>query len=233
MLTIDRAVVDRTIAQRNSFSERLIALTRSSIVDDWKIGRSSDGATLFWYQSVTGDFVNAKKVWYDSESLHRMKGDASKLPQFHYSSRRGFRTCLYGEFQLSQSFLRPGGTCYPTSTPVVLVESEKTAVLMSHYASQYIWIATGGSTGLTRRKASVLRGRTVFILFDCDSAGSRGAERANRLLGDLGIQNQVIDQFELLNEYDSEKGLDIADSVIATLFRERISGPLSGGQDNE
>lgn len=51
-----------------------------------------------------------------------------------------------------------------TSYPVMLVESEKTAVIMSYFIPDYIWLATGGKNGCFNSEAmQVLKNRGVHL----------------------------------------------------------------------
>ena len=57
------------------------------------------------------------------------------------------------------------------TAPVMLVESEKTAVIMSHFIPDYIWLATGGKNGCFNSEAiQVLRGRDVTLVPDLGAA---------------------------------------------------------------
>lgn len=49
----------------------------------------------------------------------------------------------------------------------MLVESEKTAVVMSHFIPDYIWLATGGKNGCFNSEVmQVLKGREVTLIPD-------------------------------------------------------------------
>lgn len=67
------------------------------------------------------------------------------------------KQCLFGEHLLPT---RP-------DAPVAVVESEKTALLMSQIRPEYVWLATGGSCGLQNpEKNRVLDGRDVTLFPD-------------------------------------------------------------------
>lgn len=235
---VERTQVDRTTARTSPFGQRLKQLTRASILLDWNIGCSADGATLFWYQDAHGRFVNAKAVWFEEQSLHRVKDDRRKMPHFLYSSRQGFRTCLYGEHQLARDFFTHDGNQYPFDTPVILVESEKTAVLMSHASPKYLWLATGGANGLTKSKGRVLLERNVVVLFDCDEAGRRGSERTAKVLLSLGIRHQVLDPVILFSEINGgttegiKPGFDVADYAVLQLQQRRAVSDFGSHEED-
>ena len=141
---------------------------------------------------------------YDSSTGHRIKEPHSyigwahselKLTNFH------LRQCLFGEHLLNTS-----GTA-----PVMLVESEKTAVIMSHFIPDYIWLATGGKNGCFNSEAmQVLRGRDVTLVPDLGAA-VRWKEKA-RMLSGIAKSVTVSDMLEqIATEEQRKQGLDIAD----------------------
>lgn len=66
--------------------------------------------------------------------------------------------CLFGEHLLSQ---------YPNQS-VVLVQSEKTAVICTGFLSEYVWLATVGGNSLGD-KLDILSGRKVTAYPDIDA----------------------------------------------------------------
>ena len=66
--------------------------------------------------------------------------------------------CLFGEHLLPQ---------HPSAT-VVLVEAEKTAVIGAGFVPEFVWVATGGRSGLGA-KVDILEGRQVLVFPDVDA----------------------------------------------------------------
>ncbi len=203
-------IIDELTALRhlNPFLSTIIELTRPSILADWNIGSIYPNCTLFWYRDFRGRFVNAKKVTFGSDGFHR---DKQEPTGFLYGASDGFTTCLYGEHQLHPGFRNYLGSVYSNKTPIILVESEKTAIIMSHHKPEFIWMASSGSNGMTAKKSRILRGRSVKLLYDCDKAGEEGAMRACRVLAVAGAKPEKLDQFKLTQ--NPPDGLDIADLV--------------------
>lgn len=201
------ARAEELIQLHSPFARLLVRLTRPSILTDWSIGLTAGGDTLFWYRNKEGAFVNAKAVRF--EGLHR---DKQHNPYFLYGAKDGFGTCLYGEHQLAAGYTQYDGTLYNSRTKIFLVESEKTAIIMSHAMPRHVWLASGGASGLTERKARVLNGYTVFILYDCDEAGRNGAEHARDVLRNAGALPRVIDQFAHFP--NAPEGYDAADMIM-------------------
>lgn len=191
----------------NPFAETLVRMTRPSILKDWNIGFTAKREVLFWYQNIEGKFVNAKSMCFLDDGFHRNKCD-DFANRFIY---KGFPTCLFGEFQLNPQYSTHRGEKYGPAVPIILVEAEKTAIILSHHKPGFIWLATSGTSGLTERKARVLKGRDVKVLFDCDQAGEEGAQRACKTLESVGAKADKLDQWKLCDS--PNEGFDIADLI--------------------
>ena len=77
------------------------------------------------------------------------------------------RHCLFGLHLLnSRNAWLTGQT-----PPVAVVEAEKTAVILSAYYPQYVWLATGGLFEVQPEKFRPLRGRKVILFPDADPDG--------------------------------------------------------------
>lgn len=128
----------------------------------YKIGR--DGKrTLFWQLAADGTIRAGKTIPYKTDG-HRDKNDP--LPAMWAHKSRTFdgmhtgdklQQCFFGEHLLREN----------PAAPVVIVESEKTAAVLSELAPSWIWLASGGSQGLKNdEKNAVLKGRNVWLLPD-------------------------------------------------------------------
>ena len=151
---------------------------------------------------------------YNAETGHRVKEPQAfvswahselKLQDFH------LKQCLYGEHLLKNS-----------SSPVMLVESEKTAVVMSHFIPDYIWLATGGKNGCFNSEAmQVLKGREVTLIPDL-GATEQWKEKSALL---SGICKRVVVSNVLECTSDEEQrsqGLDIADFFLYSPSKRQI-----------
>ena len=82
--------------------------------------------------------------------------------------------CLFGEHLLTR---------YPERI-VALVEAEKTAVIGAGFIPEYVWLATGGRSGVNDR-VDILKNRKILVFADwLDTAGptGTGAEPAETIL---------------------------------------------------
>lgn len=122
------------------------------------------GGRVIWWQIDRDGVVRAGKVMAYRPDGHRDKSDqwgvtwAHKHPQLkqHFEGEE-LQQCLFGEHLLTSN----------TNKPVALVESEKTAVVMSRFFSEYVWLATGGSQGIkSNERLAPLVGRKVFLVPD-------------------------------------------------------------------
>lgn len=122
------------------------------------------GGRVIWWQIDRDGVVRAGKVMSYRPDGHRDKSDqwgvtwAHKHPQLkqHFEGEE-LQQCLFGEHLLAAN----------PEKPVALVESEKTAVVMSRFFSEYVWLATGGSQGIkSNERLAPLIGRNVFLVPD-------------------------------------------------------------------
>lgn len=128
----------------------------------YKVGR--DGTrTVFWQIAKDGTVRAGKSIPYGIDG-HRLKTDPYPANWLHRSKAwRGMyegkelQQCYFGEHLLNK---RP-------DAPVAIVESEKTAVVMSIFSAKYVWLASGGSQGLkNEEKNKALAGREVLLVPD-------------------------------------------------------------------
>lgn len=128
----------------------------------YKIGRDGE-RTVFWQIAKDGTIRAGKSIPY-LKNGHRDKTDpypANWLHKVkawrHLHTGEELQQCYFGEHLLNTH----------KDAPVVIVESEKTAAIMSEYAQGWVWLASGGSQGLKNaEKNKALAGREVWLLPD-------------------------------------------------------------------
>jgi hypothetical protein len=175
------------------------------IISHFKVGTARSGGTVFWYFDKEGYCRMPKVVFYAADG-HRIKDDPDRKPHCAgYTNAKGYSLPLFGEQQLNERL-------YSNHTPVVLVESEKTACVGYAFLPQYVWLASGGARSINKTRAAALNGRQVLILPDADQAGREGAQRTLHLLKQLGVAAQVKDLF--LQKTDHT---DLADHLLLGL----------------
>lgn len=122
------------------------------------------GGRVIWWQIDREGIVRTGKVMSYLSNGHRDKSDifpvtwAHKHPQLkNLFKGEELHQCLFGEHLLTSN----------PNKPVALVESEKTAVIMSRFLPEYVWLATGGSQGIkSNERLTVLSGRKVLLIPD-------------------------------------------------------------------
>jgi hypothetical protein len=154
----------RVDVQTNLFDyvAKLVGVVRAMNI--WKryfIGR--DGArTVFWQIAIDGSVRAGKSIPYLING-HRDKTDKYPANWLHksrawngYFEGKELQQCWFGEHLLKDN-----------EKPVAIVESEKTAAILSEFSKSYVWLASGGSQGMkNEEKNKVLKGRKVLLIPD-------------------------------------------------------------------
>jgi hypothetical protein len=172
-----------------------------------------DGSSVFWYIDSTGKVTDGKIMYYDDPKTgKRYKGDHLSKPAVNWvhSLLRindfNRKPCFYGEHLLK---VEP-------AKPVLIVESEKTALIASVFFHDRIILATGGQQNLTDRLYwELFQGRQVQLIPDTakdDKAFKEWKDKAEKLNKQFKLNIQVSDFLNnKANETDKEKGEDLAD----------------------
>ncbi len=128
----------------------------------YRIGTSAKwgGSTVFWQTDEAGRTRTGKIMLYNPATGRRVKEPQACVSWAHAELRLpdfNLRQCLFGQHLLP---------AYPDKT-VILVESEKSAIIALHYMPDMLWLATGGKNGcLNVQTVEALRGRDVVLLPD-------------------------------------------------------------------
>jgi hypothetical protein len=175
--------------------------------ESYRIGASEhwEGATVFWQIDAKGLIRTGKIMLYDRITGKRIKEpynhitwthSAHKLPDFNLNQ------CLFGEHLL-------GGN----DMPVGIVESEKTAIICSHYLPEMIWLATGGKSNFKAELFDKLKERQVTFFPDLGAYDDWEKKIKNEL---SFIKKRSIDTTieNCATEQERADGLDLADFLI-------------------
>ena len=132
--------------------------------DRYHLGRSRDGGVIFWQIDQAGNTRDGKIMYY-RDDCHRDKAhhpswcSARMKAHYGYDGDLTVDRCLFGLHLISHSSLLTP----PSSKSIAIVESEKTAVIMSERQPQYLWMAAGGLSMLTAEKLLPLSDRHVAL----------------------------------------------------------------------
>ena len=164
----------------NKLLTYLYAKYPSKKVDDainlYYIGTSKKGACIFWYINREQKVQKSKHVWYKSNGK---RTDYFKVP---YKNDDGYKFCLFGEHLLDQD-----------DKPIVLVESEKSAIICSIESPDYKWLAYSGLNGLTPEKIEALSNRQIMIVPDISENAVKAIKKKNNVFKEYNIEHRIID----------------------------------------
>ena len=167
------------------------------------------GSTVFWQIDRQGRVRAGKIMLYNPATGHRVKEPRSYVSWAHTElelEHFNMKQCLFGEHLLVD---------YPTKA-VAIVESEKSALVASHFMPDFVWLATGGIHGCFKADTiSVLKNRAVIL---CPDLGAKEVwkEKAQLL---STICSKVVFSNKLeqcATDEQRGKGLDIADFLLMT-----------------
>ena len=183
----------------------------SRIFQLYHVGTSKKwgGSTVYWQIDWQGNVRTGKIMLYDAETGHRTKEPRSYVSWVHTElnlPNYNLKQCFFGEHLLSEN---------PTK-PVAIVESEKSALIATHYMPEFIWLATGGMHGCFKSDVvSVLKGRSVML---CPDLGAREVWQTKMaLLTSVCSKVVLSDSLEQCATDEQRKnGLDIADFLLTT-----------------
>jgi hypothetical protein len=205
---IDAALVRKTLKSYglNNFAlwlQEKYPTTAGYLLDYFSVGTTKAGGTIFWYQDSQGHYRKPKRIYYKPNGTRvkaRENERKSQPSPLIFKNQDGYEYCLFGEFQLAS---------YPAHAKVVMVESEKSAIIGHVHFPDFIWIATGGAMSLKKERAKVLAGRKVMIIPDMHLTGREGALKMQAILKEVGCLTRIMEI-----DKTREDGEDIADILL-------------------
>ena len=184
--------------------------SRMRLMEKYNVGTSKKwgGATVFWQVDVQGRVRTGKIMCYDPETGHRVKEPHSRVCWAHTELKEKdyhLKQCLFGEHLLPSN----------PALPVILVESEKTALIGSFFIPEMLWLASGGINGCFNSETmEVLRGRDVTLMPDLGAMEiwRQKAEILSPICNTVTVSDVLEKEAE---DWQREKGWDIADFLLA------------------
>lgn len=207
----DFALVNDVIATKtpNNFTFFLVSMfgqrITSDLIERFHIGTSRywNGACVFWQISDELNVHAGKIMSYETTGRRKRDPDRDYVTWVHSAMKNKdyvLRQCLFGLHQLTTE-----------EKPVAIVESEKTAILMSVIYPKFTWLATGGKNGAKFHNCEALKDLNVVLLPDL------GAEDAwheyAKLARKNGINAVVKDWCKNPTDEQIKRGLDVADFI--------------------
>jgi hypothetical protein len=121
----------------------------STVLNRYMVGRSErdGGRVSIFYRIDEHDNVRSGKIMYYDPVTGKRKKEIQ--PTWFHTKFKNFncQLCFFGLHLINQQIHKP----------IAIVESEKTAIIASIYYPSYIWIATGGKSGIKFKEYSVLK----------------------------------------------------------------------------
>lgn len=212
---IDRDIMHRSLAnyERNPLFIFLSSVfgekETSRLFQLYCVGTSKKwgGSTVFWQIDRQGRVRAGKIMLYNPVTGHRVKEPRSYVSWVHTElelEHFNMKQCLFGEHLLAG---------YPTKA-VAIVESEKSALVASHFMPDFVWQATGGIHGCFKADTvAVLKNRAVIL---CPDLGAKKVwQEKARLLSSICSKVVFSDKLEqCATDEQREKGLDIVDFLL-------------------
>ena len=180
------------------------------LLDEYRLGATRDGSVIFWQIDINGKVRTGKVMQYNPEDGHRIKGGQTSAVNWIHSILKKQRV-LAEDWQLSQCLFGEHLLKTHPDKVVVLVESEKSAVIGSAIFPDYVWLATGGKSQMREEKLRVLSGRTVLLFPDAD-AYAEWKQRAESMYFCKVVVSDIIERNATPKQ--KEAHIDIADWII-------------------
>lgn len=209
-------------SEKSDFVHFLQTLTDDKSIktafDRYALGATKTGDVIFW-QIDKNSHVRAGKIMkYNPKTGHRIKDGKDIVNWVHSKLKREkllpdnweLSQCLFGEHLATLDLDK--------NKPIVIVESEKTAIIGSIYLPNYIWMATGGICNLNEVKLSPIKDRNIIIVPDVD-----GYDKWRDIVSKFrGYHITVSDILEKeATEEERNAQIDIGDWMIQLLQKEK------------
>lgn len=208
---IEPTIIKRLQGQRNTFIDFLLTLFDkpkvAAAVERYFIGGDSHGRTIFPNLDQEGRCVGGAVIPYLVNG-HRDKGKG--ISNLHSELKRKDKTLpTQGDQVLFGSHLL---RLYPSAS-VGIVESQKSAVILSIIYPDVVWLATAGMTNFNERLLSSIYDRNVIAYPDFN-----GVQEWTRRAKELPFKNiRVSDWWR----YAQDEKEDICDVVIRAVQEEK------------
>lgn len=176
-------------------------------VDNYVLGtlESDHNKIIFWQLDSQLQCRGGKLLHYDRSSLKR-SGYITWMHQVLGLQNFHLRQCLFGEHLITSK-----------TDHVIVVESEKTAIIGSIVLDQYTWVATGGKTSSVYNKLQVLKDKSITLIPDLDAVKD-WEHIASKLKGFTSVQvNDYI--VTIATKEDIKAQYDIGDYLLKVSVR--------------
>ena len=161
-----------------------------------------DNATIFWQINNKDQIQGAKIMLYDKVTGKRIKNPYNHINWLHKAIKKSdfvLSQCLFGLHLIKEDY----------DKIIAIVESEKTALVMSMLLPDFIWLATGSKSNFKYELLKPLKKRKV-IAYPDKGEFDNWLNTANDLVA-IGF---AISVSEFLEKENFENGFDLVDYLI-------------------
>ena len=200
----------------------------AEVLARYRTGSSRDGRIIYWQINEYGQVRAGKVMAYDLDG-HRKKDGKGNVCWVHSMKIDGIRfdemlapQCLFGEHLAPLLSPQGGKTAMPEYSPLgeiegaAIVESEKTALIMSLVCPDKVWLATGGKANFKESMLAPLIGLEVTVYPDADALHDWYI-RAVEMNRTLGTRLHIPTGYYNLMDHDEARreGWDLADILLS------------------
>ena len=156
-------------------------------------------STVFWQINEMKQIQGAKIMLYDRFKGKRIKEPYNHINWLHKATKEpdfNLCQCLFGLHRINEDYQKTIAVC----------ESEKTAIVMSMFLPEYIWLATGSKGNFKFELLKPVKKRNI-IAFPDKGEYNNWLNKATELNA-IGFKIAVS---EILEQTDFENGFDLAD----------------------
>lgn len=190
---------------KNHFHEDEIKAT----ILNYLIGTSNHwrGATVFWQIDHKEAVVTGKIMLFDINTGKRVKKPYNHISWMHKALKipnYELQQCLFGLHLINE---------FPEKT-IALVESEKTAIIMSLFLPNYLWIATGSKGNFKKELLEPIKNFKIIAYPDKSEY-----KDWNKIAVQLNQEGYHIRCSDFVEKKDVEEGTDLADIYIESKIK--------------
>lgn len=170
----------------------------------YHIGTSKkwNGACVFWQVDNQNKIRTGKIMLYDKSNGKRIKEPYNHVNWSH-------KVLKIEDFSLKQCLFGLHRIIVELNKPIAIVESEKTAIIMSLVSPDFVWMATGSKGNFKFEMLKPIKKRNI-VSFPDKGEYSNWLNKATEL-NSIGFKIGVS---EILEQTDFENGFDLADYYI-------------------
>ncbi|SHF41574.1 hypothetical protein SAMN05444377_10880 [Flavobacterium fontis] len=178
----------------------------------YNIGTSKhwEGATVFWQINQTQKVHTGKIILFDEDTGKRVKNPFPHINWVHKKIKKdkfNLKQCLFG---LHLNKTRVATTLQYHCNTIAIVESEKTAIIMSLFIPEYLWMATGSKQNLKLQLLEPIKNENIVVYPDKGEFNDW-----NIKVTELQRQGFKIKCSSVVENSDFETGTDLADIYFA------------------